>query len=298
MRSVDTCRPPDSGHLGRRPCSASPHPPGNVTLTVSDQRTPPGAMTAPAMYVMSRALRLSSRAHASASVVRCAPGSDSCCLRATASQNGEHRATLQRRLALDRGDVGNAGSDGCNLRPGDVGMRCFTPAESDLDFDFVTFFQEPSRRAHADLQVVLVSARSQADLFHLRHVLVLFRVARALALLEPEASQVGNATHGWIGCCGDFDQVEPRFFCAAQGGVDVDDANLFAVFVDNTDLRHADLAIGTRAGWDWWARVKWSTGNGQLPPYFFLGPLLTIGGLGAALVRLPPRFDIVVSFRM
>src|ERR1043165_9734095 len=33
-------------------------------------------------------------------------------------------------------------------------------------------------------------------------------------------------------------------------------------------------------------------------PYFFLGPLLTIGGLGADLVRLPPRFDTSASFHL
>jgi hypothetical protein len=159
-------------------------------------------------------------------------------------------------LALDRRDVGNPGSDRGDLSSGDVGMRCFAPAKADLDFHFVTLFQESSRGAHADLQIVLVSARSQADLFHLRHVLVLFGVARALVLLEPEASKVGNATYGWIGRCGDFDQIKSGFFRAAQRVLNADDSNLFAVFVNNSDLRDADLAVGTRAGWDWRARVK------------------------------------------
>ncbi len=198
-------------------------------------------------------------------------------------------------MALDHRNVANPGSNGCNLRPGDLGMRCFAPAEADLDFYFVTFFQEPPCGARADLQVVLVSARSQADFFHLGHMLVLFRVARALVLLEPEASQVGNATHWWVGVGGDFDQVKARLLRAAQRVVNSEDSDLFAVLVDNTDLRRTDLAVRTRARRYGWARVKWSTGYGQLPLYYFLGPLLTIGGLGADLVRLPPRFDIVES---
>src|ERR1041384_4436695 len=94
---------------------------------------------------------------------------------------------------------------------------------------------------------------------NLGHILVLFRVARALAVLEPEASQVGNPTHGRIGRGGDFDQVKPSFLGAAQSVLNRDDSNLFAVFVDGTDPRHADVAVTTRAGLDRRARVKWST---------------------------------------
>ena len=156
----------------------------------------------------------------------------------------------------------------------------------------MTFFEEAPRRAHADLQVVLVRARSQADLLDLRDVLVLLCVAGALVLLEPESSQVRDATHWRIGRRRDFDEVEPGVLRAAKRLVDRNYSDLFAMFIDNPDLRHADLAVGTRAGSDWRTRVKWSTGYGRLPPYFFFGPLLTIGGLGADFVRLPPFFDM------
>jgi hypothetical protein len=168
-------------------------------------------------------------------------------------------------LALDQGDVGNPGSDRVDLSSGDLGVGCLAPAKAHLDLDFVTFFQESPSGAHADLQIVLVSARSQANLFHFRHVLVLLGVARAFVLLESEASEICNATNGWVGGSGDFDQIESRFFRAAQGVLDGEDAKLFALFVDNADVRDPDLAVGTRAGWDWRARVKWSTGYGQVP---------------------------------
>src|SRR5919202_1957153 len=137
-----------------------------------------------------------------------------------------------------------------------------------------------------------VRARSQADLLDLRDVLVLLRVARALVLLEPEPSQVGNPTHGRIGRRRDFDEVEPGLLRPAQRLVDRHHSDLFAVFIDDPDLRHADLTDGTRAGRHGRTRVKGSTGYGRLPPYFFLGPLLTIGALGADLVRLPPFLDM------
>lgn len=171
-------------------------------------------------------------------------------------------------------------------------MRSLAPTKAHFDFHFMTFFQETPRRPHADLQIVLVGARSQADLLYLRDMLVLLRVTGALILFESVPAQVGDATYGRIRRCGNFDEVKAGFFGAAQGVLNRKDSDLLAVFVDDADLRYADLAIGAWTGWDWGTRVKWSTGYGCCPRYFFFGPLLTIGGLGAAFVRLPPRFDM------
>jgi len=163
-------------------------------------------------------------------------------------------------------------------------MRSFAPAKADLDLYLVALLQEPPRRAHANLQIVIVSTRSQADLFHLRHMLVLLRITRALVLFKPEASQVGNATHRWVGRSSHFDQVKPGFLRPAQGLVNRNDSKLFAALVDDTDLRDADLEVGTRPAWYGWTCIKWSTGYGKVPLYFFFfGPLLTMGGFGATL---------------
>ena len=161
----------------------------------------------------------------------------------------------------------------------------------------MTVFEEAPRRAYADLQVVLVRARSQADLLDLRDVLVLLGITGAFVLLEPESPQVRDPTHWRICRTGDFDEVEAGVLCAAKRLVNRNDSNLLAVFIDNADLRHADLAIRARAGWDWRTRIKWSTGYGRLPPYCFFGPLSTIGGLGADFVRLPPFFGHVPCLR-
>src|SRR5919198_1515041 len=209
-------------------------------------------------------------------------------LGATAGQDREHGATLQRRLALDHCDVGHPRGDRRNLGPGHLRMRSLAPAEAHLDFHFVTFFQEAPRRAHTNLQVVLVGTRSQADLLDLRHALVLLGVAGAFVLLEPESAQVRDPTHWRIRRSRDFDEVEAGVLRAAKRLVNRNYSNLLALLIDNTDLRDADLAIGSRAGWDWRTRVKWSTGYGRLPPYFFFGPLLTIGGFGAGFFRVPP----------
>lgn len=139
---------------------------------------------------------------------------------------------------------------------------------------------------------MLVGARSQSDLLDLRDMLILLGITRAFVLLEPEPAQVRDATYWRVGCSGDFDQVEAGLLGASKCVLDRDDANLLALFIDDADLWHADLPVRTRAGWDRWARVIWSTGYGPASSYFFLGPLLAIGAFGVAFVRLPPFFDM------
>jgi len=70
-------------------------------------------------------------------------------------------------------------------------------------------------------------------------------------------------------------------------------AKLLALIVNNAHFGGTYLSIRAGTGWDWRTVIKWSSRYGRTPPYFFLGPLLTIGGFGADLVvRLPPRLDI------
>ena len=174
-------------------------------------------------------------------------------------------------------------------------MRGFPAAKAHFYFDFVAFFEKATGCANTDLQIMLVCAWSQANFLNLGHVLVLLRIAGPLVLLEPESSQVRNTTHGRIGGARNLDEVEAGLFGPTKRFVDRHDAQLLAFFVDNANLRGADLAIRPRARGGRRSRIKWSTRYGRLPPYFFLGPLLAIGGLGADFSLLPPFLDISPS---
>jgi hypothetical protein len=171
-------------------------------------------------------------------------------------------------------------------------MGSLAAAETHFNLYLVALFEEAPCRANADLQIVLVGTGAQADLLDFRDVLVLLCVTRTLALLEPESSQVRDATHRRIrgGC--NFDQVEAGSLGAAKRLVNGDDTNLLTLFIDDANFWDADLAIGSWTGWDRWTCVKWSTGYGPFPPYFFFGPLLAIGAFGTALALLPPFFDM------
>lgn len=144
-------------------------------------------------------------------------------------------------MALDHGNVRDAGGNRCNLRAGNLRVCRLSAAEAYLDLDFVTVLEEPSRGAHADLEVVLVGARSQAHLFYFRDMLVLLRIPSAFVLFKSESAQVGDTTHWRIGGGSDLDQVEAGFFGAAQRLVDANNAKLLAPFVDDAYLGDADL---------------------------------------------------------
>jgi len=199
-------------------------------------------------------------------------------------------------LTLDDRDVRNAGCNRRDLRPRNFGVRGFATAEADLHFHFVTIFQETARRAHADLQIVLVGAGPQSDLLDLRDMLVLLGITRALVLLEPEPPQVRDATNGRVCSSGHLDEVEAGLLGSSKGVLNRNNADLSAFIIDDTDLRYADLTISARTGRGRRPRIKGSARYGAGPPcffYFFFGPLLTIGGLGVDfVVRLPPLLDM------
>jgi hypothetical protein len=88
-------------------------------------------------------------------------------LGATARQNGKHRPTFHRRWPLDDGNVGNAGSDATDLVASHFGMRRLASPESHLDLYFVPLLEEAARGPDAHLQVVVISARSNAHFLDL-----------------------------------------------------------------------------------------------------------------------------------
>jgi hypothetical protein len=135
-----------------------------------------------------------------------------------------------------------------DLSSGDLGMARFSAAEAHLYFYFVAVFEKASSRSDADLEVMVVRARSDAHFFDLRNMLVLSGIASAFVLLETKLAEIGDATDGWI-CAGrDFDQIEAGLLGGAQGILDGHHAHLLALFIDDANLWDPNLAVGARTG--------------------------------------------------
>jgi hypothetical protein len=144
-------------------------------------------------------------------------------------------------------------------------MRRFPPAETHFNFDLVPVLQEPSRRPHPHLQIVVVRARSQAHLFDLGNVLVLLGVTRALVRLELEFAKIGNAAHRRFGRRGNFDQIQPGFFGSSNGLFCRHHANLLAFGVQDAHFGRPNLTICTRTSRRGWPRDEWWTRNRRSP---------------------------------
>jgi len=193
---------------------------------------------------------------------------------------------------LDDRAVRHAGRDRRNLRSSYLRVRCFATAEAHFDFDFVAVFKEAPRRRTRTCRSCssvrgrkLTSLTSETCWFFLASRLRLScsnlnlprsalrqtggsAVAATSIRSSPassarrSASSIGTTPTCWA-CSSMMRTCEVRIWRFVRGPV-------------GTGGR---VSNGRR-------------GMGVLLPYFFFGPLLAIGGLGADFVLLPPRFDI------
>jgi hypothetical protein len=92
-------------------------------------------------------------------------------------------------------------------------------------------------------------------------MLVLLGVSSALVLLELEFSQVGNATHWWIGGRRDFDQIQTSLLSPTNRFLDRHDPDLASLGVEDAYLRGADLLVCPWASRRRWPRNEWWTWN-------------------------------------
>ncbi len=144
-------------------------------------------------------------------------------------------------------------------------MRRLATPEADLDFDFVPLFQEPARRPHAHLQVMVVGARPYPYFLDLGHVLVLFRVSSTLVRLKLELAQISNPTDRRLSRGGNLNKVQSGLFGAPNGFFDRHDTNLLALGVENPHFGDAYLAVGPRTSGCRWPRNEWWTRNRRSP---------------------------------
>ena len=122
------------------------------------------------------------------------------------------------------------------------------PRKRKRDLDLVAFFQEARHRAHLDLVVVLVDAGPQLDLLDLDHLLLLARLV--LLLLLPGICTCRNrgscrpADRRWARSRPDRARPRSAICSASRIGAT---PTIGAVFLDEPDGGHGDLAIDARA---------------------------------------------------
>jgi hypothetical protein len=116
-------------------------------------------------------------------------------------------------------------------------------AETQTCLDLVTFGEEANGLVLLGLVVVLVDGDGELDFLDDDDLLLLAGGAFALVFLVEEASVVLDTADGWDGIGGDFDEVEPALLGDSQSLVGRKNAELFSIFINDTDFARTDFFV-------------------------------------------------------
>jgi hypothetical protein len=119
----------------------------------------------------------------------------------------------------------------------------FSSAIKDRNFGLVALFEELQGGLGFVFEVVDIGFGAQLHLFHLNVNLFLFSNLGFLLFLVLELAVVHDLTDRWIRARGNHHEVESESFGEVPRLASVEDAELFAVFADHTNIRSSDLAI-------------------------------------------------------
>ncbi len=115
--------------------------------------------------------------------------------------------------------------------------------EAQTSFHLVALGEKANRLPLFGLVVVLVNRDRELDLFDQNDFLLLFGGAVALFLLVEKASVILNAANGRNRVRRDFDEVEAVFAGNLQGIKYSQDAELFAVLVNDANFTRANTVV-------------------------------------------------------
>ena len=124
-----------------------------------------------------------------------------------------------------------------------VGVGHFASAEQHRKLDFIPGVEELGCLAPFGLEVVVVDLRPNADLFQLDDVLVTARLALLAALLVPVLAVIHQPADRRHGIGRYLNQVKPALARHLERIKGRNDANLLALFVNESNLANADALV-------------------------------------------------------
>ncbi len=125
----------------------------------------------------------------------------------------------------------------------DIWMENLSAAEAEGEFDLVTSQQELSGLFCLRVDVVVVCLGFETDFLQLYLLLVLAGFTLFFGLFIPKFAVVHNPTHWWDGIRGDFDKVETAILGHLNSVTDLDDADLVALFVNQSHFARTYAVI-------------------------------------------------------
>jgi hypothetical protein len=114
--------------------------------------------------------------------------------------------------------------------------------------------QELLGTANLGREIVIADGGPELDLFGFDAVLTPLGFLGLLVSLEDELAVVHNLAHRRAGIGSDLDQVESAFTRESSGFIGLDNADLFAVGIDDPDWCEADIFVDPMIRlWGWFS---------------------------------------------
>src|SRR5450432_827380 len=154
-----------------------------------------------------------------------------------------HRARFHHRARLDVGDVFELLEDDVELLVSLFGVRDLAAAEANRELHLVAALEEPPRRLHFEVDVVIVGLGPELDLLDLDDRLVAPRLRLLLLLLVLVLAEVEDLANGGLGLGIDLDQIEALLQRHAERFVGLQHAQHAAVGSDDAHFGNADAVI-------------------------------------------------------
>jgi hypothetical protein len=148
---------------------------------------------------------------------------------------------LLRRLAFDFTVLGQLLDDAFHHFAAFVDMSVLTTTEQDGHLNFIVVLKEADRLLDLEVDIVIASFWSNANLFQFGLMSLPFFPFLLLVVLElPE---VHDSADGRLRVCSDLDQIQPVFAGTVECVFGWDYAKLFTILINNTDGSNSDLIV-------------------------------------------------------
>ena len=155
---------------------------------------------------------------------------------------------LHARHEFHHASAANVLDQAVNDLVAELAMGHLAAAKAKTCFDLVALSEEADGLILLGLVVVFVDGDGELDFLDGDDLLALSRGALALFLLVEKTAVVLDSANRRDGSGRNFDQVKATFAGDAEGLERLEDAKLFAVFVDDADFARANPIVDANEG--------------------------------------------------
>jgi hypothetical protein len=158
----------------------------------------------------------------------------------------DHLAAFDRWLDFYLGDVGDFQFYPFEEPDSQILVCHFAAPEAQGDFHLVSLLEKPPDGLHLDAIIVIVNSRAQLDFLNFDDLLLLSRLRGFFLLKKAEFAVIQYLADRGARRGNDFDEIKSCVLGCLLGLVNVDDAAIVAVGVDQLYFADTDVMVNTQ----------------------------------------------------